>query len=252
MKEGSIGPPDVYLGAKLSKVKLQNEVEAWAMSPSKYVQEAATNCEEYLELEFDGRKLECKVSTPFKSLYRPELDTSPKLGPEKSTYFQSVIGVLHWAVDIGRVDILTEVLMVSSHLAMSRKGHLEAEFDIFTYLKKKHNTRMVFDPSYQDINLGRFKDVDWKPMYGDMKEALPDNAPEPHGKEVDIRVFVDAEHAGDKITRRSRTGFIIFINNAPIIWFSKQQNTVESSVFGSEFVAMKTRMEVLRRLQYKL
>ena len=49
MKEGSIGPPDIYLGAKLSKVKQPNQVQAWAMSPSKYVQEAVKNCEEYLE-----------------------------------------------------------------------------------------------------------------------------------------------------------------------------------------------------------
>jgi hypothetical protein len=65
-------------------------------------------------------------------------------------------------------------------------------------------------------------------MHGDIKEALPDNVLEPCGKKVNIMVFVDADHAGDKITRRSWTGFIIFINNAPIIWYSKQQNTVES------------------------
>jgi hypothetical protein len=222
------------------------------MSPSKYVQEAVTNCEEYLEWEFDGRKLERKASTPFKSLYRPELDTTPKLGPERATYFQSVIGVLRWAVEIGRVDILTKVSMLSSHLAMPRVGHLEAVFHIFAYLRKKHNTRMVFDPSYPYIDLIRFKEVDWKPMYGDMKEALPDNAPEPRGKEVDIRVFVDTDHAGDKISRRSRTSFVVFINNAPVIWFLKRQNTVESSVFGSEFVAMKTAVEVLHGLRYKL
>lgn len=60
--------------------------------------------------------------------------------------------------------------------------------------------RMVFHPSYPDIDLNRFKEVDWTPMYGDMKEALPDNAPGPLGKEVDTRFFVDADHAGDQIT----------------------------------------------------
>jgi hypothetical protein len=74
MKESSIGPPDIYLGTKLSKVKLTNRVKAWAMSPSKYVQEAVTNCEEYLEQqECEGRKLECKASTPLLSQ-----DTLPK------------------------------------------------------------------------------------------------------------------------------------------------------------------------------
>jgi hypothetical protein len=54
MKEGSIGPPNIYLGAKLSKVKLPNGVEAWAMSPSKYVQEALANAKDYLKQECDG------------------------------------------------------------------------------------------------------------------------------------------------------------------------------------------------------
>ena len=94
--------------------------------------------------------------------------------------------------------------------------------------------------------------MDWTSSYGEIKEALPDNAPEARGKDVDLRIYVDADHAGDRITRRSRTGFIIFMNNAPIIWFSKKQNTVESSVFGSEFVAMKTGVETLRGIRYKL
>ena len=37
MKEGSIGDPDLYLGAKLRKTRLFNGVEAWATSPAKYI-----------------------------------------------------------------------------------------------------------------------------------------------------------------------------------------------------------------------
>jgi hypothetical protein len=39
---------------------------------------------------------------------------------------------------------------------------------------------------------------------------------------------------------------------APIVWFSKSQPTVESSVFGAEFVAMKNGSETCRGLRYKL
>ena len=42
-------------------------------------------------------------------------------------------------------------------------------------------------------------------FYGDVKDAIPPNAPDPRGKKVDLRIFVDSDHAGDKITRRSRT-----------------------------------------------
>jgi hypothetical protein len=73
-----------------------------------------------------------------------------------------------------------------------------------------------------------------------VKEPIPGNAPEPHGKPVVLCVFVHSDHAGDKITHRSCTGYIIYLNGAPIDWFLKKQNTIESSSFGSEFVALKT------------
>jgi hypothetical protein len=70
--------------------------------------------------------------------------------------------------------------------------------------------------------------------------------PEPRGKAVQIIVFVDASHGCDLLTRRSRK------NRAPIIWFSKKQNTVETSSFGSEFTALRTAIEMIKGLRYKL
>ena len=76
--------------------------------------------------------------------------------------------------------------------------------------------------------------------------------PEPLGGEVILGMFVDADYTGDRATRRSRTGFIIFLNEAPIYWFSKKQTRVENSVFGSEFIAMRTGLEVVQGIRYKL
>ena len=76
--------------------------------------------------------------------------------------------------------------------------------------------------------------------------------PEPRGKPVGVTMFVDAAFAGDPITRRSHTGVIIFINNAPIYWYSKRQATVEASTFGSEFVALRVAVEMNDALRYKL
>ena len=67
-----------------------------------------------------------------------------------------------------------------------------------------------------------------------------------------MRAFVDADHAGDTITRHSRTGFLVYLNSAPIYWMSKKQAGVETSSFGSEFTAMKQCTEYLRGLRYKL
>jgi hypothetical protein len=76
--------------------------------------------------------------------------------------------------------------------------------------------------------------------------------PSPLGKEVDLCMMVDSDHAGEKRTQRSHTRFIIFCNLAPIIWLSKQQATIETSIFGAEFVAMKHGIEMLMGLRYKI
>jgi hypothetical protein len=89
-------------------------------------------------------------------------------------------------------------------------------------------------------------------MYGDVKEMIPSDAPVPHGKEVDLRLFVDSDHYGEQLTRHSRTGFFIYLNMAPIVWFSKRQPILESSVFGAEFVAMKNGIDTYCGLRYKL
>lgn len=253
MKPGSIADPDIYLGGKLRKCTLTNGVHAWGISSSKYIQEAVRNVETYLTKEYgEGKRVPRRAPTPMERDYRPELDHSAELGPKEANFYQSQIGILRWIVELGRIDIITEVSMLASQLAMPRKGHLEAVLRIFGYLKNKHNARMVFDPSYPDIDMRDFQEHDWKAFYGDAKEAIPDNAPEPRGKEIDLRIYVDSDHAGDKLTRRSRTGYLVYLNMAPIAWYSKRQSTIETSVFGAEFVAMKTSMEVMRGLRYKL
>ena len=85
------------------------------------------------------------------------------------------------------------------------------------YLKLHHNSRLVLDPTYPDINdVDMFKRRDWKQFYGDIREEMPDSIPGPLGKELIIQALVDANFAGERMTRRSRTGFIIVLNNAPV------------------------------------
>ena len=111
---------------------------------------------------------------------------------------------------------------------------------------------MAFDPMYPKIDMSSFKEHEWTNFYGEVEEAVPPNAPEARGKEVDVRLYVDSDHANDKLTRRSRTGYFVFLNMAPIMWLSKRQATIETSVFGAEFVAMKHGMEAVCGLRYKL
>ena len=66
--------------------------------------------------------------------------------------------------------------------------------------------------------------------------------PEARGHGVIVTCFVDANHGGNLKDRKSQTGVLIFINKAPIHWYSKSQTTVEASTFGAEFCAMNSRL----------
>ena len=86
----------------------------------------------------------------------------------------------------------------------------------------------------------------------DLKEALPHNILKPLGHGFKIRCFVDADHAGESLTRGSRTGFIVMLNSAPIYWHSEKQTSVETITFGSEMMAMKQAAYYIQRFRYKL
>ena len=149
MKKGSIGPPKLYLGAKISQVQLPNGVKAYAMSTSQYVQEAVVNVERHLDKK--GMKLPKARSTPLCSNYSPEIDVSTELDELESSYYQSLIGILRWMVEMGRVDISCKVSMMSSYVSLPQEGHLQQLYHMFSYLKSHHNAPMVFDPSYPSI-----------------------------------------------------------------------------------------------------
>ena len=160
--------------------------------------------------------------------------------------------MLRWIVELDRVDVCCEVSLLSLQLALPREGHLQQIYRCFAYLKARHNARLVLDPTFPQIDASALVVHDWGSFYGDVKEAIPPNAPKARGMKMIITVFVDADHAGDKVSRRSRTGFVVFLYGAPIYWMSKKQTSIETSTFGSEFVAMKQATEFVRGLQYCL
>ena len=251
LKDDKIEKPTGYLGAQIEQ-KVIGGVECWTMSSEQYINAAIANVEQVLDKQ--GQRLPSKAITPMQSGYRPELDVTAELNIEGMRYFQELIGVLRWAVEIGRVDILLEVALLSSHLALPRDEHLQQVYHIFAYLKHKENTKraIAFDPTHPHVDESRFVQCDWHDFYRGAKEPVPGDAPEPRGNAVSMHCFVDADHAGNRVTRRSHSGILIFINRSPTIWHSKSQATVETSTFGSEFVAMRIAVELVEALRYKL
>ena len=225
---------------------------AWGFGSSQYVHAAVKNVQDFLAKT--GRKLPATAKTPIQTAYRPEIDTTPELSAIDAAYYQSLIGVLRWMVELGRVDICLEVSTLLSHLALPREGNLQQIFHMFAYLKRNHNSEMIFDPSDPVVDESLFEEQDWTATeFGlSLTEELPGNMPQTRGSGFVMRAYVDADHAGDSITRRSRTGFLVYLNSAPIYWMSKKQTSVETSSFGSEFIAMKQCTEYIRGLRYKL
>ena len=250
LKPESIGVPKTYLGAEISEFWLPDKPQKprWAMSSSKYVKEAIRNVKTWLEVR--GKYLKTRASSVLPSGYRPELDTSAYCNDEDASYYQQQIGVLRWAVELGRIDICAEVSMLASYTAAPRQGHLDSLLHMYSYLDKHTRSRLVFDDSI--VKIDDEIETDWRSFYPEAKEEIPDNMPEPRGNAVQIIGFVDASHACDLLTRRSRTGILIYINRSPIIWYSKKQNTIETSSFGSEFTALRTGIEIIKGLRYKL
>ena len=134
-----------------------------------------------------------------------------------------LIGILCWAIKIGCIDIYLEVSLLSQYQASPRLGHLEAAYHIFGYLKKHLDMgHLAFDPQAPDINDQHFyNNANWNEFYGDIEEELLPNMPKPWGHLVSISAFVDANHAENVVTQCSHSGILIFVQNAPSIWYLK-------------------------------
>jgi Reverse transcriptase (RNA-dependent DNA polymerase). len=261
LKESSVGLPTRYLGANVEHVQLNDGRESWAMSSKDYVTSAISNVESMRKLDGEPPlKVYGDCKRPYPKDYRPEIDASDELDSQGIHRFQELIGILQWAVELGRVDIMTEVSCLSQHLCAPRVGHLDAAYMIFRFLQRninKNTGRIAFDPMIplddkDSIGPDETLMSHWREFYPDAVDQIPPDMPEPLGNPVVLATYVDANHAGNLVNRRSHTGVLIYVNNALITWFSKRQNTVESSSFGSEFVALRIATELIEALRYKL
>lgn len=267
LKNG-IEDPKMYLGTDVRKWSYQDDSgdsnHCWALGSESYLKEAVRICENLMKvhsLDYSSRSKKAR-NTPFSNQqYRPELDTTPFCDPDLHTIYQNLVGILRWLCELGRIDIVHEVSLLSQYLAQPRIGHLQQLLNIFCYLKYHSRSWMPLDPTGFDVlwtpkTESEQHPVDraaaMKDLYPDVIDELPYDMPEPRGRAIDINIFVDADHAGNRVTRRSHTGIILFLNMSPILWFSKKQNTVETSTFGSEFIALRISVELLDSLLYKL
>jgi hypothetical protein len=155
----------------------------------------------------------------------------------------------------GRFDINFAISSLSRYAAAPRQGHLILAEDVLGYLKKYpargyivNSKPPTMEPQYETIKLKE----DFGGQYQYFHEDLDPRFPEPLVPEMDINIFVDANHAHDKVTGRSVTGLFCFVGSTPVLWKSQRQASVQTSTFGAEFTALKKAVEQAITIRYYL
>ena len=82
----------------------------------------------------------------------PELNTSPKLDTDTASFYLAVISILRWMIVLERMDVITKVSLLPSHVALPRVGYLDAAVHVMAHASQRYNSRLVYNPSYLEID----------------------------------------------------------------------------------------------------
>jgi len=126
-KNGKVSEFEVYLGAKLQKKSINGKI-CWTMSSMDYINAATKIIEGTIKNTI--WKLPTKLTTPIVPNSVPELNGTPELDADETQHYQELICLSRWSTEIGRVDILHEVSILSQYVASPREGHMEQLFYI--------------------------------------------------------------------------------------------------------------------------
>ena len=145
-KEGRIKPPEIYIGVNIMRVQMPDGREVWGSSPREYGKNAVIKVEGLFEEYGDGYTLRNIVKAQLPLGYKQELDVTEELWTDLASQYLQLFGICRWEVEIGRVDILLEVYLLSQYQAGPRLGHMEVLYNVFSYLKNhKDMGKLAYD-----------------------------------------------------------------------------------------------------------
>ena len=133
--------PEYYLGPDIKRVDkdvIDNCV--LTMGSTAYVKRCLHNYKRLLGLKPPPKK----IFQPMNPKYHPELDTTVEFNSQDRQIYWSLIGMLQWAVTIGRIDIHHAVMCMSKLRAQPKQGHLQAVCKIFGYLNNYKTASIKF------------------------------------------------------------------------------------------------------------
>ena len=191
--------------------------------------------------------------TPLDENDHPELDTSEILEGDMAAKYLTMVGQLQWLVTLGRFDIHAQAATLSRFRADTRQGHMNRLNRIYSYAIRTKDYAIRFRTDQPDYSFLPDQDFELTySVYGNVQEILPDDMPDPLGKEVTTKTTMDANLDHYLATGKSLTGCIHFVNKTPVDWYSKKKATVETATYGSEFVAAKTATEHIMDIRQTL
>ena len=131
--------------------------------------------------------------------------------------------MLRWSTELGRIDILNEVSIVSQYQAATREVHMGEILQIFAFLYGKPRLTLYMDLVLPRLNYSVHKNYpsEFKEYYRDAEEDITQKMPRPGGRSVVMSSFVDVSHGANKVTKISNYGYVLFISRSPGKWMRK-------------------------------
>lgn len=240
------GTPEYYLGGDVNIRYDGDKMVELSTSAKTYIKRVCDKIENLMEWRLRH------FVNPMDPNYHPELDETEFLTGNDVSKYRMMVGSLNWLVTLGRYDIQYTSATLARHMMTPRQGHLKAMQRVFGYLKFNSKFKIKYDATIPDFSMHKIEEYDWFSLYGPCSEEVPYGMPEPKGKPVVVSGFFDASHSSCLLTRRSTTAVMMFMNSTPVKFYSKRQNAVETSTFGSEMVAGRIAVDLTVELRYNL
>ncbi|KAM3380920.1 hypothetical protein P3S68_006493 [Capsicum galapagoense] len=152
------------------------------------------------------KEFNCTQYSHLSSPLDPNVKLKAKEGAPLSdpVYYRKLVGKLNFLTTT-RMDIAYGVQHLSQFMQDPREPHLQAAYHLLRYLKKDPDLGVLMS-NKEDYNIKAYCDSDWA--------ACPDS-------------------------RKSVSGYIVFLGDSPISWKSKKQETISSSSAEAEYRAIR-------------
>ena len=198
-----------YLGCRIDTSR-KGEITVHQPHIYKHLQE---KFQDVLGTKWKEEKRNSTPSTPSFRLMRVK-EGEGVLSPHDQTLFRCGVGILLYLVKHTRPDLANATRELSRAMDVANYVHWKELLRVIKYALKTQEKGIVLRPERNQAN-------------------------------ISLKLIVDAEFAGNKDTRKSIMGRVIYLNEAPIGWNSKGQGSVTLSSTEAEYVSMSEGMKDL-------